>query len=1229
MKRMKIQSRGQTREPGVAIVMVLAILMLMTVMIVSFFSMATNELRASRATADGLRALTAKDIAINLAVAQIRDATTRENTSWISQPGAIRLFGNKDRTGRARSIYKLYSSNTMTASRVEELANDIPKDWNEKVARYVDLNPPAIVPDPSNPKSLAQSILHFPIVDPRAFISQGAPGSVEGFSYDGAAVNGFGNSEISHLKRLPMPVQWLYVLADGSIGYLDSNDRFVGRYLPTEENPIVSRLAFWTDDESCKVNVNTASEGVYWDTPRVDTTEDRGFARKPPLTGEYQRYPGHPAMTSLSPVLFPNEGKGKGGRLDPEEDLDKFETLWKIAPGISTGAKEETGTAMIAPVQEALTPDPARYHLYTSSDEVLFSGSVMGAKRETQSPNLATRLQRGRFFLTARSRAPEITVGSHPRMLMWPVAVQRSERTPFDRVMAFCGTIGGGAYYFQRRSAYSRHNEFYTRVDGRNRILYDYFRSATDETILGYGGSFREKYGPGLFDDRDNILAESFDYIRGTNLYDGNNEWSYTKGGESDLEIGHGQIAGICLCGGTRLHRERWANSRLPLPKGFGRMFGLSEISLFAILRAERMTEGRARGSEEDVRRLRPGQKMVQMGLLLETFAPAQGWTSLQPQLTASFGGGYGNANDRPPTELKLNEQTLGWDVGRGRHAARRFVQVSEDRPKDWIAWGGAGGVRVFENVLSFRPVILDQDQVRLKFSGTTAEDPLRVILYDTLTDEFDVNNLVQSYQLEFPEATFPLPRWWSPHESDEEYNSLASRMEIAIEEGVEKLFSAEHDVIQSLVSTHGDYRIITSKRVVTADSFVPHPNYGDSRMAHSLTDFTSSRKGAHPLPGAQFFGTFLAGVNYRTHRRPDFPIGPTRPEWASDAQNQNLQKRGYHTPATTGDFDTGVGSAPDGPYINRPDDGDVRGIAHEGDSYFEAVREEREEAQALFSPNRLIPSPGMLGSLSTGVQSNIPWQTLLFRPAEADRHYGAKSPPDHLWMDYFWMPVVQPYAISEPFSTAGKLNLNYQILPFTYIRRATPMHALMKAEKMLILPTGAGQTYKDNAGDQKWRHFIDVDETLKQWDAKFAKGEVFRSASEVCEMYLIPEGKKWRGRNDIQNFWNDHRLTGDNVKERPYTNLYPRLTVRSNTFTVHICAQSLTKVSSTPADTWVPGRDVVAGEYRGSAVIERYIDPVDPDIPDYATALQEGEEQPKLDQFYTYRILNEKRFTP
>ncbi|NBV25571.1 MAG: hypothetical protein EBS05_27140, partial [Proteobacteria bacterium] len=102
-------------------------------------------------------------------------------------------------------------------------------------------------------------------------------------------------------------------------------------------------------------------------------------------------------------------------------------------------------------------------------------------------------------------------------------------------------------------------------------------------------------------------------------------------------------------------------------------------------------------------------------------------------------------------------------------------------------------------------------------------------------------------------------------------------------------------------------------------------------------------------------------------------------------------------------------------------------------------------------------------GSLPTGVIRNQPWQTLLFRPQAGHPGEGTPtsgppytSPPDHLLMDLFWMPVIEPYAISEPFSTAGKVNLNYEMAPFSYIRRATALHAVFKSQEPLLIPTNA-----------------------------------------------------------------------------------------------------------------------------------------------------------------------------
>ena len=70
--------------------------------------------------------------------------------------------------------------------------------------------------------------------------------------------------------------------------------------------------------------------------------------------------------------------------------------------------------------------------------------------------------------------------------------------------------------------------------------------------------------------------------------------------------------------------------------------------------------------------------------------------------------------------------------------------------------------------------------------------------------------------------------------------------------------------------------------------------------------------------------------------------------------------------------------------------------------------------------------------------------------------------PADHHCLDLFWMPIVEPYPISDPFATMGKVNLNYQMMPFNHIRRATALHAVLKSESLLAIPTSAGKTYKD-----------------------------------------------------------------------------------------------------------------------------------------------------------------------
>jgi hypothetical protein len=76
--------------------------------------------------------------------------------------------------------------------------------------------------------------------------------------------------------------------------------------------------------------------------------------------------------------------------------------------------------------------------------------------------------------------------------------------------------------------------------------------------------------------------------------------------------------------------------------------------------------------------------------------------------------------------------------------------------------------------------------------------------------------------------------------------------------------------------------------------------------------------------------------------------------------------------------------------------------------------------------------------------------------------------------------------------------------------------------------------------------------------------------------------------------------------------------------------AQVVKKARSTAVDQFDSTRDAIVSEYRGSTLIERYIDPNDATgIPDYASGSPYSGGKPPLDAFFRYRVLETKRFAP
>jgi hypothetical protein len=255
---------------------------------------------------------------------------------------------------------------------------------------------------------------------------------------------------------------------------------------------------------------------------------------------------------------------------------------------------------------------------------------------------------------------------------------------------------------------------------------------------------------------------------------------------------------------------------------------------------------------------------------------------------------------------------------------------------------------------------------------------------------------------------------------------------------------------------------------------------------------------------------------------------------------------------------------------------------------------------------------------------------------------------------------------------------MNYQIQPFTYINRQTALYAAMKSDKVYAVPYGALNVSKwadKNCGTYPWitqvanqwsfHYPINIAQTLQQFNARFhgddsvfSGGGLFISASQICSIFLVPTqnplyvppasafklpaADSLGSTTNIAAWWGGSyasplsggstALTGANGRQQPYSHLYSLLTTKSNDFKVNMRVQVLAKNNTADPTTFdTANGDSVVGEYRGSATIERYVDPTDIGLPDFASGpgafVTAGSNT--LDQYYHFRIVNTKAFTP
>lgn len=711
----------------------------------------------------------------------------------------------------------------------------------------------------------------------------------------------------------------------------------------------------------------------------------------------------------------------------------------------------------------------------------------------------------------------------------------------------------------------------------------------------------------------------------------------------------------------------------------------------------------------------------VQQPLIAKIYA-THDWQKVQALPVQSFELEFPKKAEAPPPEL------VRYSIE--RRLEESYQQETIDAPRWWaFNWGGA--LYRWRNSTTVFPTSSDGNQViNWKYSDVKKDDNTEEnrrtrgrfhgLARGSSTLAYD-KELMGKLGVGAGATSLPVNSLLYGYTPSGGYSGVLSRPQDRSRENIDyyeppkslgsageyKFFGT--DTVRSILPKYGDYRLVAARKTVPAKTWIKHKLYDtDSFFAHNFSAFFSTTevgfyRGGTSDTDRKIDVRLVANTTYPDQFIPDTP----QTKESSDASTRY------------GDFDAGPGNTKDGAYINKPDEGNLSVIRlwypyGSGDgasryyrnAYFQDQYMQLPAREAFFTPNRMISSSGMFGSLPTGVfgsqgkdsDSNSvgqSWRTLLFRPhvsmggtgSASGNHPGAPayaggvSPADHYIMDLFWMPVVGPYAISDSWSTAGKININFQIVPFTYINRATAVYAAMKGELLTSIPKedatitsvtqrkGAAKTksYKQHKDEEMWpplffsekdkkywHRYIDLASTTALMKARMdmdpalptsptARG-LFRTASQICEVHLVPEtiaGAKFNpGSVTVQNasatmakFWQDHAITGDNIRERPYANIYQKITARSNTYRVHFRAQAMKKARSLDptmvktVSTAGSSTDSVIAEYRGSALIERYLD-MNTTLPDYA---QSGDPlaSPSLENYYRYRVLEAKQFAP
>lgn len=1168
--------KHRSSEQGVALIVVLSLVAVMAMLAVTFFTAVNMENQASQSQSSAILAQQLAASASQMVMAQVQAASTRTTpgsadsnaVAWTSQPGLLRTFRVAAPASSASTVYKLYSSTNMVTDSYTENEDAPPSAWKSSPAIYCDINAPVSRTDGS---------LTYPVADPSV------AGVVPGFTV-GTAPGYSGSAPSPSNNPLPMAVRWLYVLKNGQLATpasVSANGTVIftsSDPQPSASNPVIGRVAFWADDESCKVNINTAGYArndanywTYWDTPLQPTTNEMWrLSVAQPWNNEFLRYPGHPGTVGLNIVfegltnLTVDQTTALTPRYTNGGSLGGFNTV--MSSGVTT-----------MPIKNQ--------RLYATVDEMFYS-----ANRTQNTANGLTNdsvVEQRRFFLTANSRAPETTLLDTPRVTTWPIWSSTNSRTPLENLIAFCSTIGSKPFYFVRSDAASTNELSLTSNDE----LYEYLQTITGRNLPGVGDNFQTKYASQSA-SRDQILTSFFDAIRLANLFDASSSNKYTAASPGWVNTTYGP-------GGT---------------VGAGRNPTLDEV---AVVFARSITSMNTNATVNLPTLQSNAIGFVYYNLNIPSAGPVSPAFNVRMEVDGLTNFAVRSLNNEGTNTGMTNFQQM-FLTNSWTNAIRNTTLTGTNGAVNQ-EFGGRKGSITMVNQIGLAPVsslpltnISTNSATNFIFRG----GDLNIRLYSPTNS----TTPYQTATIRFPDATnVPVPiettttqYAWTNGSGAGRFGSYGYFEGRAIK--VDPTGSATgRDTVLAVTPRYGDFRTQAQKAVLTTNDFAPHPDYGVLREATSYGTQATNRLGSL-VTNAPAYDQFA---------RPDVPKGVV------------VERDFSGSPFFGGDWDSGIGYLRDGSYSPKTDEGVVTGTGVGYNQQYFYAGEMSNSVMGFFSPNRQIPSPGIFGNIPTGV-----WRTLLFRPARSyqmggTNHFGARSPHDMYLLDFFHMPVVEPYAISEPFSTAGKINMNAHVVPFSgYITRDTALRALLASVRLTAMSTNvvtniSAATFITNANSitNKTRYPLNIAQTLLNFQDRYTNSSaprVFLSEAEICDLDLVPDDVATRA--GLPAFWTTNRVTGDNARERPYALLLPRLTTRSNSYTVHVTAQALAPGPGVVG--WQEGRGKVLSEWRGAYTIERYVDPNDARFttsgaPNFLSGTQ------PVGPYYRFRVLGTRRFNP